>query len=268
MSAQPHAAPEAVAAIIPAMNESARIAATVTAAKQIPGVDIVLVVDDGSADDTGTLARRAGAEVITHPKNKGKAAAMMTGAFALRNREISDADPGVEPTHRALLFIDGDLEDSAINTAPLAEPVLAGEADMTIAILPAQKRKGGGFGFVVGLAKKGIAELSGFEATKPLSGMRCLSREAFDAALPFAAGWGVEAAMTIDVVNAGLRVEEVECDLHHRVTGRDLKAQLHRAAQYRDVARAIIVRRSRAKRNGGTPAGARRNGENQKETGK
>ena len=268
MSAQPHPAPEAVAAIIPAMDESARIAATVTAAKQIPGVDIVLVVDDGSSDDTGVLARRAGAEVITHPKNKGKAAAMMTGAFALRNREISDADPGADPHHRALLFIDGDLEDSAINTAPLAAPVLAGEADMTIAILPAQKRKGGGFGFVVGLAKKGIAELSGFDATQPLSGMRCLSREAFDAALPFAAGWGVEAAMTIDVVNAGLRVEEVECDLHHRVTGRDLKAQLHRAAQYRDVARAIIVRRIRAKRNGGTPAGARRNGENQKETGK
>ena len=255
MSAQPHPAPEAVAAIIPAMNESQRIGATVAAAKQIPGVDMVLVVDDGSADDTGTLARRAGAEVITHPKNKGKAAAMMTGAFALRNREISDADPGVDPHHRALLFIDGDLEDSAMNTAPLAEPVLAGRADMTIAILPAQKRKGGGFGFVVGLAKKGIAELSGFDATQPLSGMRCLSREAFDAALPFAAGWGVEAAMTIDVVNAGLRVEEVECDLHHRVTGRDLKAQLHRAAQYRDVARAILVRRLRAKRNGGTPGG-------------
>ncbi|TNM54049.1 glycosyltransferase family 2 protein [Brevibacterium sediminis] len=255
MSAQPHPAPEAVAAIIPAMNESQRIGATVAAAKQIPGVDMVLVVDDGSVDDTGTLARRAGAEVITHPKNKGKAAAMMTGAFALRNREISDADPGVDPHHRALLFIDGDLEDSAMNTAPLAEPVLAGRADMTIAILPAQKRKGGGFGFVVGLAKKGIAELSGFEATQPLSGMRCLSREAFDAAMPFAAGWGVEAAMTIDVVNAGLRVEEVECDLHHRVTGRDLKAQLHRAAQYRDVARAILVRRLRAKRNGGTPGG-------------
>lgn len=255
MSAQPHPAPEAVAAIIPAMNESQRIGATVAAAKQIPGVDMVLVVDDGSVDDTGTLARRAGAEVITHPKNKGKAAAMMTGAFALRNREISDADPGVDPHHRALLFIDGDLEDSAMNTAPLAEPVLAGRADMTIAILPAQKRKGGGFGFVVGLAKRGIAELSGFEATQPLSGMRCLSREAFDAALPFAAGWGVEAAMTIDVVNAGLRVEEVECDLHHRVTGRDLKAQLHRAAQYRDVARAILVRRLRAKRNGGTPGG-------------
>ena len=242
MSAHPNPAPEAVAAIIPAMNEAERIGATVTAAKRIPGVDIVMVVDDGSSDDTGTLARRAGAEVITHPKNKGKAAAMMTGAFALRNREISDADLGADPNHRALLFIDGDLEDSAVGTAPLTDPVLAGQADMTIAILPAQKRRGGGFGFVVGLAKKGIAELSGFEATQPLSGMRCLTREAFDAALPFAAGWGVEAAMTIDVVNAGLRVTEVECDLHHRVTGRDLRAQLHRAAQYRDVARALLVR--------------------------
>ncbi|GAA0034283.1 glycosyltransferase family 2 protein [Brevibacterium metallidurans] len=240
--------PSGIAAVIPAMNEAERIAATVASTKLIPGVDIVMVVDDGSSDDTGTVARRAGAEVVTHRKNKGKAAAMMTGAFAIRNREISEAGPGETPAHRALLFIDGDLEDSAVNTAPLAAPVLAGEADMTIAILPAQKRKGGGFGLVVGLAKKGIAELSGFEATQPLSGMRCLSREAFDAALPFAAGWGVETAMTIDVVNAGLRVEEVECDLHHRVTGRDLKAQLHRAAQYRDVARALLVRRLAARR--------------------
>lgn len=240
--------PTRVAAIIPAMNESSRIASTVTAARRIPGVDIVVVVDDGSSDDTGVLARRAGAEVITHRKNKGKAAAMMTGAYALRNREISDSAPGQRPDHRALLFIDGDLEDSASATAPLTAPVLAGESDMTIAILPPQKRQGGGFGFVVGLAKKGIKDLSGFEATQPLSGMRCLSREAFDTALPFASGWGVETAMTIDVINAGLRVTEVECDLHHRVTGRDLSAQLHRAAQYRDVARALLVRKLRSKK--------------------
>lgn len=240
--------PSAIAAVIPAMNEADRIAATVRSAKQIPGVDIIMVVDDGSTDDTGVRARRAGAEVVTHRKNKGKAAAMMTGAFAIRNREISDSDPTQRPDHRALLFIDGDLEDSALGTAPLAAPVLAGHADMTIAILPPQKRSGGGFGFVVGLAKKGIAELCGFEATQPLSGMRCLSREAFDTALPFAPGWGVETAMTIDVVNAGLRVVEVECDLHHRVTGKNFKAQMHRAAQYRDVARAIVVRRLRARK--------------------
>ncbi|WP_236863839.1 glycosyltransferase family 2 protein [Brevibacterium daeguense] len=238
-------APSAVAVIIPAKDEAQRIAATVAAAKQVPGVDLVMVIDDGSTDDTGRLARRAGAEVMTHRKNRGKAQAMMTGAFAVRNREISNLKPGERPRHRALLFIDADLEDSALNTAPLATPVLAGEADMTIAILPPQKRSGGGFGLVVGLARKGIAELSGFQATQPLSGMRCLTREAFEVALPFASGWGVEAAMTIDVVNAGLRVAEVECELHHRVTGRDFKAQVHRAAQYRDVLRALTVRRAR-----------------------
>src|SRR5699024_10088726 len=141
--------------------------------------------------------------------------------------------------HRALLFIDGDLEDSAVGTAPLTDPVLAGQADMTIAILPAQKRRGGGFGFVVGLAKKGIAELSGFEATQPLEGMRSLTREAS---------------------GAGRRVTEVECDLHHRVAGRDLRAQLHRAAQYRDVARALLVRRLRAKRSGAAGPGPQRSG--------
>jgi hypothetical protein len=48
-----------------------------------------------------------------------------------------------------------------------------------------------------------------------------------------------------------MRVREVECDLQHRVTGRDLKAQLHRAAQYRDVARALAARELRARISGG-----------------
>ncbi|HJG79903.1 MAG TPA: glycosyltransferase family 2 protein [Brevibacterium senegalense] len=244
-------APSSVAVIIPAKDEAERIAATVASALTIPGADLVLVVDDGSTDDTGRRAREAGAQVVTHSTNRGKAQAMMTGSYAVRNREISQLEPGAHPRHRALLFIDGDLEDTAAATAPLAQPVLAGEADATIAILPAQKRKGGGFGLVVGLAKSGIERLSGFRATQPLSGMRCMTREAFDATQPFAAGWGVETGMTIDLVWAGMRVREVECDLQHRVTGRDLKAQLHRAAQYRDVARALAAREVRARLTGG-----------------
>lgn len=244
-------APTSVAVIIPAKDEAERIAATVASALTIPGADLVLVVDDGSTDDTGARAREAGAQVVTHSTNRGKAQAMMTGSYAVRNREISQLAPGARPRHRALLFIDGDLEDTAAATAPLAQPILAGEADATIAILPAQKRKGGGFGFVVGLAKRGIERLSGFRATQPLSGMRCMTREAFDATQPFAAGWGVETGMTIDLVWAGMRVREVECDLQHRVTGRDLKAQLHRAAQYRDVARALAARELRARISGG-----------------
>ncbi|GAB3562743.1 glycosyltransferase family 2 protein [Spelaeicoccus albus] len=235
-----------VAVVIPAKDESATIAATVRSARSISGVDLVIVVDDGSADDTGRVARGAGAGVLTHPRNKGKAAAMMSGALAVHNREISSADTSKPP--RALLFIDADLGDTAAETAPLTEPVVAGRADMTIAVLPRQSTDGGGFGLVVGLARRGIAELSGFTATQPLSGMRCLTRAAYDAAQPFAAGWGVETAMTIDLVSAGFRVREVECALQHRVTGRDLRAQLHRAAQYRDVWRALAVRRMSARR--------------------
>ncbi len=113
---------------------------------------------------------------------------------------------------------------------------------MTIAILPAQSAPGGGRGLVVDLSRRGIQQATGWTPTQPLSGMRCLTREAYEAALPLAAGWGVETALTIDLLAAGLRVQEVPCDLQHRVSGRDLRGQLHRAAQYRDVARALAAR--------------------------
>ncbi|WGW11224.1 glycosyltransferase family 2 protein [Saxibacter everestensis] len=240
-----------LAVVIPAKDEAERIAATVASAKAIPRTDLVIVVDDGSSDDTGKRAAAAGATVITHPRNRGKAAAMMTGALAVKNRDISTApgsDDDAAARFRALLFIDADLGETAVNTAPLAAPVTSGHADMTIAILPRQSAAGGGFGFVVGLAAKGIRELSGFEATQPLSGMRCLSREAYEAALPLASGWGVETGLTIDLVTQGFRVQEVECALQHRVTGKNFKAQLHRAMQYKDVWRALAVRRKRARK--------------------
>jgi hypothetical protein len=116
---------------------------------------------------------------------------------------------------------------------------------MTIATLPRQKTAGGGRGLVVRLARKGITDLTGFTPVQPLSGMRCVSREAFEAATPLARGWGVEVGLTVDVLLAGLRVEEVPCELHHRVTGSDWHAQLHRARQYRDVALALARRRVR-----------------------
>jgi hypothetical protein len=55
----------------------------------------------------------------------------------------------------------------------------------------------------------------------------------------------VEVGLTVDVLLAGYRVEEVPCELHHRVTGTDWRSQLHRAAQYRDVALALARRRLR-----------------------
>ena len=238
----------AVAVVIPAKDESERITATIASARAIPGVDLIVVVDDGSTDGTGQVARNAGALVVTHARNRGKGAAMETGAAAVSVHEQEERDgagPRDRTNPRALLFIDADLGDTAANTAPLVGPILAGEADMTIAILPRQATPGGGRGLVVNLARKGIVTATGWTPTQPLSGMRCLTRAAFDAALPLAPGWGVETALTIDLLQKGFRVQEVPCELHHRVTGTDLRAQVHRAKQYRDVARALLVRRAR-----------------------
>lgn len=228
-----------VAVVIPAKDEGDRIAATVTAAAALPNVDLVVVVDDGSTDDTTRIATDAGAVVVSHVRNRGKAAAMETGAGAIAAIESRDADGG---SPRALLFLDADLAETAAATAPLVEPVLAGAADMTIAILPPQSSPGGGRGLVVDLSRTGIERATGWTPTQPLSGQRCLTRPAFEAALPLAAGWGVETGLTIDLLRGGYRVVEVEVPLHHRVSGTDWKAQVHRGRQYLGVLRALVTR--------------------------
>jgi hypothetical protein len=228
-----------VAVVIPAKDEARRIAATVRSAKAIPHVDLVLVVDDGSEDNTQHVAREAGAVVVRHSHNRGKAAAMETGAAVVAMRDAPDRLP------RVLLFIDGDLGETAVNTAPLVPPVLEGHTDLSIALIPPQPGAGGR-GIVVGAARRAIQSLTGWTPTQPLSGMRCLTREAFEAATPLAHGWGVETGMTIDLLRRGFRVVEVPCDLRHRASGKDFKGQMHRAAQYRDVQLAVNARRLRS----------------------
>ncbi|HVY11805.1 MAG TPA: glycosyltransferase [Mycobacteriales bacterium] len=226
--------PERVVVVIPALNESQRIAATVAAARSIAGVAAVIVTDDGSSDDTAGVAAEAGAHVVSHSRRRGKAAAMVTGAEAARAEGYADA---------ALLFLDADLEASAAAAAPLAGPVLSGEADMTIAVLP--PAPGGGHGFVVRLASRGIERATGWPPTQPLSGQRCLTPELFQAVQPFARGFGVEVGLTIDALRAGARVVECPVPISHRVTGTSWRDQRHRARQYRDVWLALAHRRLR-----------------------
>lgn len=227
-----------VAVVIPAKDEAERIAATIRAARAIPHVDLVLVVDDGSSDETQHVARASGAVVVRHSVNRGKASAMETGAAVAAMRDVEDARP------RLLLFLDADLGDSAVNTAPLVPPVLVGKADCAIAVLPRQ-HGAGGHGLVTGLARRSIHKETGWTPTQPLSGQRCMTRAAFEAATPLARGWGVETGMTIDLLTQGFRVVEVPCDLRHRASGSDWRGQVHRAKQYRDVALAVWIRRWR-----------------------
>ena len=226
-----------IAVVIPAHNEADRVGDTVAAALTLAGVDLVVVVDDGSRDATASVARAAGARTLRYARNHGKAMAMMVGA-----REVAERDrrrPADGPRH--LLFLDADLGATAGCAGPLIEPVAAGAADMTIAVF-ASRVKLAGHGFVVRLAGSGIRRATGWTPAQPLNGQRCLTRAAFEAARPLARGFGAETAMTIDLKRRGMRIVEVEVPMAHRATGGDLRSQLHRARQFADVGLALATR--------------------------
>jgi glycosyltransferase involved in cell wall biosynthesis len=219
-----------VIALIPAHDEAQRIVATVTATASIAGVDRVLVIDDGSGDDTAARAEAAGAEVLRLGRNAGKGAALDAGLALVR----AEAD--------IVLLLDGDLGESASEGERLLGPVVRGEADMTVAAFPRPTGKAG-FGLVKGLARAGIRLLGGrgFEPTAPLSGQRALDRDALEAVTPFAFGYGVEVALTVRALRSGLRVLEVPTQMSHAATGRDAAGFLHRGRQFAHVARAIVA---------------------------
>lgn len=218
-------------ALVPAYNEVERVASTVKAIGALPQVEGVLVVDDGSSDATARAASTAGARVLTLGHNLGKGAALDRGLAWL-----AENAPGA-----TLLLLDADLGDTAAQAGALLEPLVRGEADMAIARFPRATGKAG-FGLVKGLARWGIRKLGSksFSAEAPLSGQRALTPTAVEACVPFARGYGVEVALTVRALRAGLRVVEVETTMAHAATGRDLAGFVHRGRQFAHVARALV----------------------------
>jgi glycosyltransferase involved in cell wall biosynthesis len=219
-----------ISVVIPAYNEADRIGETVAAVVALPHVDEVIVVDDGSTDDTAQRADAAGATVIRTPENRGKGSALEIGITAAAGD--------------ILALIDADLGGTAAQAECLIEPVLTDEADMTIATFPVIPGTGGGFGFVVKLARWGITRATGREMAAPLSGQRVMKREVWTMVGGMDPGFGAETAFTIDALCAGFRVLEVPTTMTHRVTGRDAAAVRHRARQFNAVAAALWRRRS------------------------
>jgi len=212
------AASPLIVALIPAHDEQERIGDTVRATLEIEQVSRVIVIDDGSRDDTARIAEDAGAKVIRSLRNVGKGGALTEAA-----RRCEDAD--------IVLLLDGDLGESAGEAEKLLAPVVAGTADMTIATFPPAAKAG--FGLVKDLALKAIAKTGNdFVPQAPLSGQRALSRECLDATLPFGSGYGAEVALTVRALRAGFRIVEVPTTMTHAATGRDLAGFVHRGKQF------------------------------------
>jgi len=218
--------------LVAARNEADRIGATIAAlGEAFPGARIV-VGDDASEDGTAEVAMRAGAQVVSRGRPHGKGANMTAAAEAALSEE---------PAPPVFLLCDGDLGASAARLRGLVESVERGECDLAVAAF--SRRRGGGFGIAVGLARWAFRRRTGVETTAPLSGQRAMRAATLRDLLPFARGYGMEVGMTIDAVRAGYRLRECELDLEHRATGRSPAGFVHRARQLLDFARAYRARR-------------------------
>lgn len=110
-----------VTCIIPAWNEAARLPRVLGAVLHHAWVDEVLVVDDGSTDQTAKVARDLGARVLTLVSNGGKSAAVAAGLGEARGRIV--------------LLLDADLQGlSARHVTDLLMPLRTGLADATISL--------------------------------------------------------------------------------------------------------------------------------------
>ncbi len=222
--------------LVIAYMQETRISTTVAALARLRTQGVIgriVVVDDGSTDQTAEAAEAAGAEVVRLPRNVGKGGATWAGLSELREGGARAPD--------VIVLADGDLGDSATELTKLVEAVTEGRGDMAIAVFPAAVRKGG-FGIVKGLARWGIRRATGLEAKAPLSGQRALRLEVAQALDGIASGFGMEVGLTIDVARAGFRIVEVPAELGHSETGRDVAGFRHRGRQFLDVAKALVGR--------------------------
>lgn len=119
-----------VSCLIPAYNEATRVPAVIRAACACPDVDEIIVVSDGSTDDTVRCATDAGADrVITFAHNQGKGAAILAAAAQAQGEVLLllDADLcGIQPAH----------------ISQLLAPVRAGQAEMTVGVFTGDRRHG------------------------------------------------------------------------------------------------------------------------------
>ena len=131
--------------VVPVYNEADRIMDTIKGLKKVQLIDEILVIDDGSTDDTGEIVKKLDVKLITLANNRGK-------GYAMR-KAIKEAK------YDYIGFVDGDLGESSSEVEKLIKPVISNETDFTIAKFPkasANTNTKGGFGLVKKLARNGV----------------------------------------------------------------------------------------------------------------
>ena len=184
-------------ALIAAYNEEAHVADVVkgTAVHASP----VVVVDDGSTDDTAARARGAGAIVIGYARNRGKGWAVRTGLEYVLKQACSH-----------VLFLDADLQHDPAEIPRLVACADAGGGDFVIGerefrkdAMPAARFHANVIGSAV------LSRFIGADVADSQSGFRLIRADLLRRVRLTAIGYEIETEMLIKLVRAGARVERV-----------------------------------------------------------
>ncbi|MBP3952290.1 glycosyltransferase family 2 protein [Bacillus suaedae] len=207
--------------VIPAYNESDRIEQTLKSLKnlQLRNSEII-VVDDGSIDETKRIASQYADKLVVLNRNEGKGQALQKGWKEAEGDYIA--------------CLDADLGESSVEVRRLLAPVLNKQVDLTISMISPGKKAG------MGIVKRRVQSLvyqkTGKHLQAPLSGQRVFHRKW----LPFLierkyVGFGIEAQMTIDLLNAGATFLEVPTTMTHREMGKSIRGFYHRLKQWIEI---------------------------------
>ncbi|MDD3984817.1 MAG: glycosyltransferase [Methanobacterium sp.] len=181
-----------VSVIIPAYNEEKTVGHVVKVVKSLNYIKEVIVVDDGSADQTSIMAQDAGAVVINHIKNRGKGAAIKTG-FKNSTGDI-------------VVFLDADIKNlTKSQVENIIQPIMNGEADITKTKF---KREAGR---VTELTAKPLLNFffPEIKFDQPLSGQFAAKRS-FLNKIKLEDDYGVDVGIVLDADIMGMKVKEVD----------------------------------------------------------
>lgn len=200
--------------IIPAFNEEATIEGVVK--KSLQHADDVLVVDDGSSDETSQIAENAGALILKHPTNCGKGVSLKD-AFG----KVNDYD--------VVVTIDGDEQHNPDEIPLLVKPIEEGRADFVNGSryidgfdenTPAYRRVGQ---TVLDIATNITA---GTHVTDSQSGFRAFRGDTISCYKFRDPGFGIESEMIADAAENNLRILEVPITVRYDVENSSTKGPI------------------------------------------